>query len=877
SGEKDAAYLEALQQLKKQYADRDFCAEIFHEEISFYSTSGLLYDYNDEDDIAGKQEANNRKIYELCREGIEKYPRYERIGLLKNQLAEITRGSMDVHAANTVYPGENLELNINYRNIRQLTIEIYRIDAPVSIYVNNWSRGNQYQKKGVFIDKKKFVLNGKYPYLYADTLLKIPAPGLGNYEYLVYSDSVKEETANHQFSVSRLATVSKVVDGEREFLVVDRLSGKPVEGARIRFYKRKGMVLELAGNETVVTDRLGLATAKNNQDVSFYQVSSGNDTALIISPVPWISSYKPDNKSRRILSLFTDRGIYRPGQTVYFKGIAYETGGNALDVISGQPYTLTLCDANGKEIASKDFTTNEFGSIAGEFVLPSGLLNGNFSIQSKDNAYYSFRVEEYKRPSFDILFDKNESAYRLGDKVKVSGKARTFSGVDMQNASLRYRVSCQNHWLFSPRWRQPLQLAEGEMQTGEDGSFEIVFTAEKAFEDNDRKLSYTFTIEATITGSNGETQSAQTSVHIGDKLLYFSLEGLDEIVDKDRLPSVKSKALNLNGNSVPAQGTYEIYSLKIDANDKFDWEAGDWKPDKLIYSGHFETGKDLDISRLKSSASGRYRLSLHNSDTPESEGEVFDFTLSSFGDQRPPVPVYDWLMTPKTTCETGEKAEISYGSSAKNVYVLYEIFQNSKKLSASRFVLNNENRKFEIPFLETYGDGITLVFTFIKDNRVFTREVNIYRKQPDKKLDLKMEVFRDRLLPGQSEEWKISVRDAQANPVLAELLAGMYDASLDKIYRHSWNFNPLTPVYLSAPRPNNGSEFATSITHLDIPAKNYSIPDLRFDAFNWFGWNIGNEIVVYRRGMQRQATVAGATVKGAVTIGADLAEQENAL
>ncbi|MDR2056720.1 MAG: hypothetical protein LBP83_00245 [Dysgonamonadaceae bacterium] len=849
----DSIYLEALQQLKKQYAPHDFCAEIFYTEILHYSFSDLLY-YGEEKDRTEKQKAKAKKIYELCTEGIEKYPRYERIGLLKNKLNEITQGNLEVRANNTVYPGENPELNIRYQNIKQLTVKIYRINAPISIYANSWTREKQYKKHGLLVDTKKIDLNNPYPYFHADTTIKIPVRKSGSYEYVIYSDSSKKEPANGQFSVSRLATISKTAAGKREFLVVDRLSGKPVEGARIQFYKRKNNAPELVETETLITGKLGLASGNDNKEILFYNAAFGNDTTLIMSPVPWISSYRPNNTTRQVLNLFTDRSIYRPGQTIYFKGIAYETGENTLKVISRRKYTLALHDANGKEITSKEFTTGEFGSITGEFVLPQGLMNGNFSIQSPKGGYHSFRVEEYKRPAFDILFDKNEKACRLGDEVKVKGTAKTFSGVNLQEATLRYRITRQSRRLFSREWRreQPTQIAEGKVQTREDGSFEIAFTAVKAFEDKDRQATYTFTVETTISNSNGETQSSQTSLHIGDKSIYLTVDGWLDSVNKDTLPPVKINALNWSGNPLPITGTYEIYSLKPENPAKMNLQNSEWIPVQKALSGNFESGKEIDLSQLKSFSSGRYRLrvtELAASGSALSEKEVekkdFDFTLYTLGDQRPPIPVYEWLLTPKTACSVGEKAEIIYGSSAKNVYVLYETFRNDKKLSTSRFILNNENRKIEIPFLESYGEGITASFTFVKDNQLFTQNVNIYKKQPDKKLNLKMEVFRDRLLPGQQEEWKISVKDAAANPVLAELLVGMYDASLDKIYGHSWNFNPTTPIYLPAPRPIAGNEFSSSNSRLAVPMKNYPAPSFNFDNLNWFGWNTGNETAIF--------------------------------
>jgi uncharacterized protein YfaS (alpha-2-macroglobulin family) len=835
-------YIEALNDLEKQYAEQDFCVEILHKKTIYYSEKNDKEGLFDENGFPIGQQETIKQAYEICLEGIRKYPHYERIGVLQNQLNAITRSQVNVQSDNTAYPGKDLKLTINYRNINRLSIEVYRIKVPVSVYVNSWSRNGQYKENGVLTGTYQLDLINEHPYLYSDTTFRIPTPELGNYEYVIYSDSL-ENTLNQQFSVSRLATVSRVIDGKRDFLILDRFSGKPAEGAQIRFYKRKSNTLELLKNETAIVDKLGLSLTNSNENAHFYQVCLGNDTSLLTSPVPWLSSspQKTEN-SRKVLDLFTDRNIYRPGQVVYFKGIAYETGNDIPEIIPNQSYILTLRDANGKEVASKNFVSNEWGSIAGEFILPQGLLNGNFSIQSdkvQTRAY--FRVEEYKRPTFDIRFDKNEKAYRLGDEVRMKGNAKTFSGVNLQETKVQYRITRSSHWLFSRIWRQPLQIADGEVLTQEDGSFEIAFIADSIPEDRSREdAAYVYTIEASITNSGGETQGSTTTVSIGNKSLYLEITGLNDKINKETLPSLKIGAFNLNRNPVQAKGSYEIYGLKPESSSPFDWQNNEWTQDKKIHSGSFESGKEFVINQLKSLPSGPYRLLVKADDEQGREIETQkDFILFSSKDKQPPVPVYEWLIVTKDTCSIGEKAEISYGSSAKKVYVLYEIFQDNQRISASRFMLNNEIKKIEIPFLSSYNKGVVASFTFIKDGKVFTQSINICKRKPDKKLGLKMDVFRDRLLPGQKEEWKISVKDSAQKPVVAELLAGMYDASLDKIYQsYSWGFNPIPSVYLFTPSFNHGNEFNVSNATIEYPVHDLVIPLFHFDRFNWFGWDI---------------------------------------
>ncbi|MDR1437318.1 MAG: hypothetical protein LBI65_04285 [Candidatus Symbiothrix sp.] len=859
-------YLEALQKLKKRYEKNDCCVEILDREASFYFNT---FDYVAPDkDEASKERANQKKIYEICTEGIQKYPGYERIGLLQKRLSQITQGYMEIKSNNAVYPGKELELTVQYRNFNELTVAIYKIKAPVSVYTVEWTKEGQYKTSGAPVQVQKIALVNEYPYIRSDTTLKIRMNDPGNYEYVLYADSLKTNPANRQFSVSRLAAVSRSLDKQREFLVVDRLSGEPVEGAQIQFYKRKNNALEPLGGETALTTgKYGLAQMDNSIDASFYHTFLGNDTALALSPAPWISSYREPDKNLRTLVLLTDRSIYRPGQTVHFKGIAYETGENRQQVVPGLKCTLTLKDANYKTITEKTLDTNEWGSFAGEFVIPQGLLNGNFTILSDKNGVgVSFRVEEYKRPAFDIQFSPNDGAYRFGDEIKVKGNVKTFSGVAMQDVTVRYRITRQNHGWFSRYWRAPVQTGEGNVRTNGDGSFEIAFLSGKVFEDRNRKdVSYTYTVEATVTGTNGETQNSRTSVHIGDRPVYLTVNELTGIVDKGRLPAVRVTAVNLSGNPVEVQGNYEIYSLKADKKDLPDSETAVWTPDKPVASGRFETGKELDISVLKSLKTGKYRWK----ETGDGGTEV-DFILASAQDKRPPVPVYEWLMETKTACAAGENAEIIYGSSEKNVHVLYEIFRNKKKLAASRFILNNENRKIEIPFLETYGDGITACFTFVKNNRIFTKDVNIYRKQPDNELKLKMEVFRDKLLPGQKEEWKISVKDAGEKGVSSELLAGMYDASLDKILPHAWNVNFIPGVYLYAPRWEEGTEFNTSGRSIESQTDYPAVPAYRFDTFNWFGWSFRNQVALTGR-IMRKATFFTGAVEG-IRAGVDIAD-----
>ncbi|GHT45288.1 hypothetical protein AGMMS49965_22110 [Bacteroidia bacterium] len=807
-------YIHSLDSLQQKYVKNDFVVEVLHRQAVYYQ--GIAGQARNDSD-------NDGAAYKICLDGIAKYPNYARIGLLKNLLADLTNPQASIATDNVVYPGHNLNLKINYRNISQLTVEIRK-------------------KAGQLVENKTFDLLNKQPYLQSDTTLHIPMRDLGSYEYVIFNAQDKEQMANQQFSVSRLATVTRAVGKNWEILVTDRLSGEPVKGARVNFYKIENRTLKVQDELSVTTDKLGLASRENVKNVSSYNVTLGDDVALITSSLPWISSSVSNPNATNVqLQLFTDRGIYRPRQIVQFKGIAYESGAKIQQVVPNKTYTLTLRDNNSKIVAEQRVTTNDYGSFAGEFELPDGGTTGHYNIQSNvDWGQAYFRVEEYKRPTFDIRFDKIDKTYTFGDKITATGTAQTFSGINLQQANVAYKVTRQSHWLFR-RYMAPQQVASGIAHTNSDGKFEITFAAEKAPNDlRNPNVFYTYNIEATVTDTNGETQSSTTHFSIGDKSMSLTINGLTWVVNKDKLPKITIDALNLSNQPIAVKGSFEIL-------------AGD----KKVASGTFEAGKEI-LPQFKNLPSGAYKLTAKANDEQGREVTVEqDFTLASESDKKPPVFATQWMLTQvEIACEVGKKATIRYGSSEKMVYVLYELFADNKKLLAQRFVLNNEIRTLEIPFLDSYGDGISAVFSFIKNEQFYSKTVRILKKQPDKNLAITTTVFRDKLLPGDKEEWRISIKGADGKPISTEVLAGMYDASLDKIYKYSWGFNPIHSTNIWSPYMQQSSDLRKSYTDFSGEQKYWKIPSFSVPALNTFGYSPYNQMIT-GYGMRLKSARAG--------------------
>ena len=852
---KNQEYTSALENLREKYETFDYCIEIIYNLATHYYNNQSRFNNDDEAHLFTK------KAYELCLEGVRLYPQYKRIGTLQNLLGDITRGNLSIRANNVVCPNSDLKLEIQSKNTNKITIEIYKIKRPISYYSNNWSRGGAYKEYGELILREELNLPNTYPYIQLDTTYSIPMNELGCYEYLIYTDNPGTNYVNKQFSVSRLVSLVTALKEERGFLVVDRISGKPIQGATIHLYeKNQKSNVNVKSNESAETNELGLAFRRTkDQNYSGYNVSYKNDTSLILNSVPYL--YNDSDKEEILLSLFPDRSIYRPGQTVYFKGIVYQARGNFEAVIPGEKYTINLHDANGKIIDTKEFISNDYGSFNGEFTLPQGLRNGTFSLRSdKGSVWQSVQVEEYKRPNFEVSFTENTNTYQLGDEVEIKGNVKSFSGVSLEDTKLSYTISRQGGWPFFRRFSPPEQITAGEVRTDGSGNFKIRFGAEEGKVNPTDDTSFcTFTIEASITDSKGETQSNSTSVRIGKRSLLLSFSGFSTIIQKEILSELRINAVNLSMNPVKSTGEYKIYNLKRNTGTKdlllkkkiptdeleegFDLEK--YEIDKLIHKDTFDSEKTLPAEVFHKLPSGAYRIVASAKDDQNREVEAeFNFILGSTKDKRPPVQVYQWCLTPKTVCEVGEKAEIIFGTSAKNVYVLYQLFHEGRQVAASRFELNNQNKKIEIPFLESYGKGITASFIFIQDEKVYKKAIDILRKQENKKLDLKLEVFRDRLIPGQKEEWKISVKNGDKNPVVSELLAAMYDSSLDRILSHTWNFDPVPSVSLREIYFSEGWNFLKSYASLSYTSQNYiKVPGFSFDSFNWFGWNIRNQLL----------------------------------
>ncbi len=569
------------------------------------------------------------------------------------------------------------------------------------------------------------------------------------------------------------------------------------------------------------------------------------------------TNQKDYDKYNSKVFLFTDRSIYRPGQLVYFKGISvtkdWKTRKNRL-LETKDSLIVFLKDANNQNADSVKVVLNDFGSFNGTFRLPENKLNGEFNIEVDDyeNSSVSFSVEEYKRPKFYTEFDTLKEGYRVGDTVSISGFAKAYAGNNIDGAKVSYRVTRVARflypWIF---WKtimpqqQPLEITHGEIITGADGKFVIQFAAIPDLSiDKNTDPVFDYKVEADVTDINGETRSGNITVPVGYKSLDLQINLTEgNIINIDSLTSIKISSKNLSGQPVTVNAIVKIYKLQPPQRliRQRLWEQPDTftlsKDEFINYFPHDEYKdetkkeswlKDTLVFQKTDTISLNYQLSTLNlsdrqagsqlqqgwyvieATAKDKYGEdVKDVKYIQLYDDKSntiPSPAYIWNYQKENLLEPGETAHIVSGTSAKNVFLIQEIDkskstdyrQQTSDKGQTRFdfiSLSNNEKISDFKILEDDRGGFGVNYLFVKDNRFYFSANGIYVPWSNKDLNISFDTYRDKTLPGSEEKWKVKISGNEGQKVAAEMLASMYDASLDQFKPHSWSTPDIWPTY----------------------------------------------------------------------------------
>lgn len=785
----------------------------------------------------------------IVREGIAGYPRYEGINQLKNIEKEILNASLSLEIA-TAYPGEQQSVKVNYKNLTGITLQLYKVNLPVTSAVLQ-NRTTHFESKYARLQREEhFSLKPTTDYLNVDTTLTIQAPQAGIYFLKAVPDGKKGVSDGTLMNVTALKTIYRPLpDGTLELVVVDAVSGQPVSEAEVTIYTEKGG--GYSPQQTYQADKQGtLKLDFLNSNKYWYNAHTAADNAMPILNLWKNDYYYKESKRKEVLQLFTDRSIYRPGQTVYVSGLAYEMEKDSTRVLADKKYTVSLYDANNNETGKVEVRTNGFGSFSGQFVLPSPCLTGYFSLRAADTSV-SFKVEEYKRPTFDVTFEPVKVEYQVGDSIEVVGMAKTFAGAPVQNARVHYNISRSYAWVWrfmgrgSARW-------EGEAMTDADGKFSVPVHFEI---DSDRRESplwyYTYNIQADVTDGAGETQQANLSLPLGSTSMVLNMDNLPDNLVKEKKLEIKLTAMNLSGEPVDTPVTYQVVEME-------EQKDGQEKEGRKVLTGTVEANKSFVPEAIYALPSGNYRLKLSAKDTQGRECTASkNFLLFSLNDKRPPFVITDWFYQDGLEFDAASPATVYIGSSEKNVYLLYDVFAGNKRLESKRIELSDSVVSFRFPYKKEYGDGILVSMAFVKDGRLYSHNARIMKPAPEKKLQLKWTTFRDKLRPGQQEEWKLTILYPDGSPAEAEMLATMYDASLDKIYSaHKLDFG-VDFHYVVPLTYWNTSYMRNAYLYVDFPLKRLRAVPLEYSELIIPSTGRMEAMVVGYGGSPR-ATLAGA-------------------
>ncbi|MDD2476582.1 MAG: alpha-2-macroglobulin family protein, partial [Dysgonamonadaceae bacterium] len=843
---------DAIKTLHNEWKDKDFSVEIVNEMIGFYETPNVRGATKKDKQL--KNNTETKDLYNLLQKTIATFPNYERIKLLKNKLSNITQPSFTVDGKKSFATSEGKRFGVNYRNIQQLNVKLYRMDGPLLLSNRFYNIERNENEKKTFVKEMVISLNANEAYLFdRDSFeISINEPGAYKLEFDIDKKLSEPYRSDYYFSVTNLAAFARSTSSKsHEVFVVNCTTGKPEVNAKVNVYQQSKQSRESTPTllKTVPVNSLGLAVIEGDpkEYALYYHAVLGTDNGLPMTQLNYNRyerSHINNEKEIETISIFTDRRLYRPGQVVHFKAVAVSTLNNKHTAVPNKKIEFTLVAFVNQEVAKQTLTTNEFGSASGEFVLPQGMIPGGFSIKA-NNTFQHFVVEEYKRPTFEVAFDKIEKTYKFGEEVTLKGKAESFSGIHLQNAEVSYTITRQKAWWWRWGGARSEHFDEGIISTNDKGEFEIQFTPKLTDEDDGEHAIYSFTVEATVTDLNGETQVATYPITVGTVSMVLSID-MPEKMEKDSKEEIKIEAKNLDGNDIKATGTYQIFSL--DKNDSIQQQVAE---------GAFEAGVQTELkSKLKDIPSGKYRIKLsaeddrENTITAEKDVLVFSYT-----DKHPPIETNEWLVIKNSIFSKTKPAEIILGVTDKDVNVLYELWHGVNLLERKWITLSNENRMFTLPYKNEYAESATLILSYVKDDKFYTHNIGLMLEEEKLDLSIKLDVFRDKILPGGKEEWRISVTDSNQQPAIAEVLASMYDYSLNSIYAtYPWRLRLIPDNrYIGAPRLSHDASFGKNSISGSASAPNLEFKDFQFDAFNWFDFSLQNNRQFFIRGVQSRA------------------------
>ena len=775
---KKSKYLQTIDSLIQIYQDIPEAGELAVEHFRF---------------MEGATDAKPQDKLNYINYALSRWGEWSRMNELRNAQKRLTEPMFRVKDMPQVLrPGEKVWVQLDVRNLQNLKISISRLNITADNDYNAQDEATYKMllKKTTKLHQKDFSRDyyGRPDYETVKDSIEIGGNlPLGAYLMEVTSDNTGIAPQRELFYVSNLAVmIQQLPDDKHRYVVVNATDGQPVPGAKIMLYDRdydvKTGKWKRLVHARLTTDENGEAYFKNVDGNVLISTNSDKFTPakdIYLSRTRYYE--RKDDKIKH--QLFTDRSIYRPGQTVHASAISYIVKKGLDASVPGKSMELNfiLRDANWKQVAEQKATTDEYGTASVDFELPKEGQTGLYSISVNGMVTKYVRVEEYKRPTFEITFPKVNEKYNWGDTVVVKASAKTYADIPVQGAKVAYQVTRRNQLWWWGAGSAGQLVKTDSCVTREDGTFDVEIPLEASLSGKDEvdmsdfmriARFFNFEVSAIVTDISGESHEGVMSLPLGTKPTILTVN-LPERIETDSLKTVTFAYRNASGMPISSRLKYRI--------DKGEWKDAEANAPVSI--------KEYASSSASSSLvwkSGVHQLeAICGQDTLQQK-----FTLFSMKDTHPVEPTTEWYyQTAKTFPRDGKPVYIQVGSSENGAHIVYSIIAGNKLLEKGAWELGDSIVTLPFTYKEEYASGIVLNYSFVKQGKCYTRMMSIARPLPEKKLNIAWKTFRNRLTPGQKEEWTLKITTPDGKPAKAQLMSVLYDKSLDQIAPHSWKMS----------------------------------------------------------------------------------------
>ncbi len=861
----------------------------------------------------GHEAGDHVAAVRLAREAEARFPKSRGAARARQLRAQIEQPELAFSAADIVVPNKPWRLDVTARNVSELHAWAYRIS------LQEWETSGQYDEKNRTVAQRYAralratpaatwaVPVPTHPQDYKE--LKMAAAGAAlpfGYYLVIISSKAEKPTepgpgavASYGFvGASELSAVRRAnaTTGTTSLLLLNRQSGAPLAGvnsqaafsgynrAKQRDDHRLGAVLQTgATGEVEIPGPNAVNDGSGREQLTSVRVWQGRDSLLMPMNAYYFPGHDQPEPAQRRTFLFSDRAMYRPGQTLYFKGILTETLRAKTSLVTGQSVSVRLLDVNGQTVQTLPFTTSDFGSFTGSIVLPTGLLNGEMRLQT-DHGSLSFAVEDYKRPTFLVTMDSVPGRPQLGQPLTLTGRARAYAGQATDGAAVRYRITRRELWplfdygfggrgIYAPgRGQGSQEIAHGSTTTDAEGRFTLPFTPPLVPKAPGGRggwePGYLFEVTADVTDAAGETRTGTRSFPIGSNPLSLRLVG-PEAIDRQHLPGIALLGTNATGEPLPATGTLRLLARRYRPNppgvpgpapETADNEAAP----ELLNTLPFDTKASAQLAvatLLADVPTGRYRLEARAAGADSARARL-DFTLYDSQATTVPFATPDWLVALADDVAPGQPAGLLLGSSEAGARILLEVEREGKLLRQEWLTLSaNEQRRLSIESGPATALGPLYIHTTqVRDGRLYRHTATVQVAEKPQPLRVSIATFRDKLQPGQRETWRVTIHQANGQAAEAELLATLYDQSLDVFRPHSFMGLEFGQGYYPARFGWQGQFGEVRSTDLITPDNGAALEALRYPALNtWLLFETNGERFVRS---SLEGRVSGVRVRG---------------